>query len=109
MGILRQATTRWRWVSTREMAKCTHLRGFAVNDFFYKRIAQLLFSPHVQRWSFYFPHFALRGAARSSFTARIEGAHSDRAASASKKDCLAVPLHPSETARCTSTTLLRLF
>jgi hypothetical protein len=41
-----------------------------------------------------FPHFALRGAARLSFTARIEGAHSDRAASASKKDGLAVPLSP---------------
>jgi len=41
-----------------------------------------------------FPHFALRGAARLSFTARIEGAHSDRAASASKKDGLAVPLPP---------------
>ena len=38
-----------------------------------------------------FPHFALGGAARLSFTARIEGAHSDRAASASKKDGLAVP------------------
>src|SRR6185295_1104731 len=36
----------------------------------------------------------LRGAARLSFTARIEGAHSDRAASASKKDGLAVPLPP---------------
>ena len=39
-----------------------------------------------------FPHFALRGAARLSFTARIEGAHSDCAASASKKDGLAAPL-----------------
>lgn len=39
-----------------------------------------------------FPHFVLRGTARPSFTARIEGAHSDRAASASKKDGLAVPL-----------------
>jgi hypothetical protein len=39
-----------------------------------------------------FPHFALKGAARLSITARIEGAHSDRAASASKKDGLAVPL-----------------
>mgnify|MGYP001566954501 CR=1 FL=1 len=39
-----------------------------------------------------FPHYALRGAARLSFTARIEGAHSDRAASASKKDSLAAPL-----------------
>ena len=29
-----------------------------------------------------------------SFTARIEGAHSDRAASASKKDGLAAPLRP---------------
>jgi len=38
--------------------------------------------------------FSLRGAARLSFTARIEGAHSDRAASASKKDGLAVPLAP---------------
>src|SRR5438477_10008888 len=38
-----------------------------------------------------FPHFALRGAARLSFTARIEGAHSDCAASASKKDGLAAP------------------
>jgi hypothetical protein len=41
-----------------------------------------------------FPHFALRGAARLSFTARIEGAHSDRAASASKKDGLAIPAYP---------------
>ena len=41
-----------------------------------------------------FPHFALRGAARLSFTARIEGAHSDRAASASKKVGLAVPRPP---------------
>ena len=40
------------------------------------------------------PHFALRGTARLSFTARIEGAHSDRAASASKKDGLAAPLLP---------------
>jgi hypothetical protein len=29
-----------------------------------------------------------------SFTARIEGAHSDRAASASKRDSLATPRHP---------------
>ncbi len=36
----------------------------------------------------------LRGAARLSFTARIEGAHSDRAASASKKDGLATPFPP---------------
>jgi hypothetical protein len=35
-----------------------------------------------------------RGVARLSFTARIEGAHSDRAASASKKDGLAAPLPP---------------
>src|SRR5438046_2400600 len=35
-------------------------------------------------------------------TARIEGAHSDRAASASKKDGLALPSHPSEAARCAS-------
>src|SRR4249920_3872761 len=48
----------------------------------------------VQRGSSDFPHFALRGATRLSFTARIEGAHSDRAASASKKDGLAVPLPP---------------
>src|SRR6266850_7242857 len=48
----------------------------------------------VQRGSSGFPHFALKGAARLSFTARIEGAHSDRAASASKKDGLAVPLPP---------------
>ncbi len=40
------------------------------------------------------PPFALRGAVRLSFTARIEGAHSDRAASASKKDGLAAPLPP---------------
>jgi hypothetical protein len=39
-----------------------------------------------------FPLFAVWGAVRLSFTARIEGAHSDRAASASKKDGLAVPL-----------------
>ncbi len=32
-----------------------------------------------------------KGAARWSFTVRIEGAHSDRAASASKKDRLAAP------------------
>ncbi len=38
-----------------------------------------------------FSRFYLRGAARLSFPARIEGAHSDRAASASKKDGLAVP------------------
>ena len=44
------------------------------------------------------------GTARLSFTARIEGAHSDRAASASKKDGLAAPpSHPSEAARCAST------
>jgi hypothetical protein len=59
----------------------------------------------VQRGSSDFPDFALRGAARLSFTARIEGAHSDRAASASKKDGLAVPLPPFETARCASTDL----
>ena len=41
-----------------------------------------------------FSHFALGGVARLSFTARIEGAHSDRAASASKKDGLAAPLPP---------------
>ena len=39
-----------------------------------------------------FLHFTLRGTARPSFIARIEGAHSDRAASASKKDGLAAPL-----------------
>ena len=38
-----------------------------------------------------------------SFTARIEGAHSDRAASASKKDGLTVPSHPSEATRCANT------
>jgi hypothetical protein len=39
-----------------------------------------------------------------SFPARIEGAHSDCAASASKKDSLAAsPSHPSERARCAST------
>ena len=38
-----------------------------------------------------FPHVALGGAARLSFTARIEGAHPDRAASPSKKDGLASP------------------
>jgi hypothetical protein len=38
-----------------------------------------------------FPHVAQGGAVRLSFTARIEGAHSDRAASTSKKDGLAVP------------------
>ena len=38
-----------------------------------------------------FPHLGLGGTARLSFTARIEGAHSDRAASASKKDGLTVP------------------
>ena len=41
-----------------------------------------------------FPHFPKGRAGRLSFTARIEGAHSDRAASASKKDRLAVPLPP---------------
>src|SRR5207244_13574686 len=41
-----------------------------------------------------FPHFALREAARLSFTARPEAAHSHRAASASKKDGLAAPLPP---------------
>jgi hypothetical protein len=81
-----------RLVSTREMAKYTYLRGFAGDDFFYNGVAQLLFSARVQRGSSNFPHFALRGAARLSFTARIEGAHSDRAASASKKDGLAVSL-----------------
>ena len=40
------------------------------------------------------PSLFKRGAARLSFTARIEGAHSDCAASASKKDGLAVPLTP---------------
>ncbi len=40
----------------------------------------------------FFPTSPSRGAARLSFTARIEGAHSDRAASASKKDGLAAPL-----------------
>src|SRR5256885_14340073 len=39
-----------------------------------------------------FPHFAVRGAARPSFPARIEGAHSKCALSASKKDGLAAPL-----------------
>jgi hypothetical protein len=38
-----------------------------------------------------FLHFAFRGTARLSFTACIEGVHSDRAASASKKDGLAAP------------------
>jgi len=33
-----------------------------------------------------------KGVARLSFIARIEGAHSDREASASKKDGLAAPL-----------------
>ena len=42
---------------------------------------------------------SLQGVARLSFTARIEGAHSDRAASASKKDGLAVPLPPFQAAR----------
>ncbi|HZC82371.1 MAG TPA: hypothetical protein VE222_11785, partial [Nitrospiraceae bacterium] len=41
-----------------------------------------------------FPLFGVWGAVRLSFTARIEGAHSDRAASASKKDSLTVPLPP---------------
>ena len=36
-------------------------------------------------------NFSPKGVARLSFTARIEGAHSDRAASASKKDGLAAP------------------
>jgi hypothetical protein len=39
-----------------------------------------------------FFQFALGGTARLSFTARIEGAHSDRAASASKNDGLAAPI-----------------
>jgi len=38
-----------------------------------------------------FPHFALRGAARLSFTARIGRAQFYRARSASKKDGLAAP------------------
>src|SRR5215510_7403718 len=38
-----------------------------------------------------FPTLPLWGAVRLSFTARIEGAHSDCAASASKKDGLAAP------------------
>jgi hypothetical protein len=50
--------------------------------------------PRVRRVSSSSPHFVLRGAAGLSFTARIEGAHSDRAASASKKDGLAAPLPP---------------
>lgn len=41
-----------------------------------------------------FPHFVIRGAARLSYTACIEEAHSDRAASASKKDGLVAPLSP---------------
>src|SRR5512134_832607 len=42
-----------------------------------------------------FPRFGLGGADRLPFPARIEGAHSDRAASASKKDGLAaLPLTP---------------
>ena len=39
-----------------------------------------------------FTQFTLEDTARPSFTARIEGAHSDRTASASKKDVLAA--HP---------------
>ena len=38
-----------------------------------------------------FLRFALRGTARPSFSARIEGAHSDRAASASKKTVWRLP------------------
>ena len=52
--------------------------------------------PLAQARAFRFSHFPLGGAARLSFTARIEGAHSDRAASASKKDGLAAPFPPSE-------------
>jgi hypothetical protein len=37
------------------------------------------------------PPLSPKGAANRSFTARIEGAHSDCAASASKKDRLAAP------------------
>jgi hypothetical protein len=48
----------------------------------------------AQARAFGFPILFFRGAARLYFTARIEGAHSDRAASASKKDGLAVPLPP---------------
>ena len=49
-----------------------------------------------------FPHFALRGAARLSFTARIGRAPFYRARSASTKDGLAAPLTPSETAHWAS-------
>ena len=110
-----------RLVSTREMAKYTYLRGSAGSvtrstlqgpqD---SCPAGLIYAPSelardtLQRGAWIgpnvrasnealpidFPHSALRGAARLSFTARIEGAHSDRAASASKKDGLAVPLPP---------------
>ena len=49
-----------------------------------------------------FPHFALRGAARLSFTARIGRAPFYRARSASTKDGLAAPPYASEAARCAS-------
>ena len=64
-----------------EMAKLNHLRG--------RR------SQRPCQMSVTLPPSLLKmGAAGLSFTARIEGAHSDRAASASKKDGLAVPLPP---------------
>ena len=51
-----------------------------------------------------FPHFALRGAARLSFTARIGRAPFYRARSASTKDGLAAPpSYASEAAHCAST------
>lgn len=57
----------------------------------------LVLTVHVAQSSFTFPHLSPlfpKGAAKRSFTARIEGAHSDRAASASKKDRLAAPCPP---------------
>src|SRR5207253_5893178 len=49
-----------------------------------------------RRGSSGFPQFAIRGAARLSFTARIERAQFHRARSASKEGTWPLPPHPSE-------------
>ena len=57
----------------RGVEKCNHLlRDFAVDDFFYKGVAQLLSPARVPRRSFDLTHFALRGAASLSFPAHID-------------------------------------
>jgi hypothetical protein len=58
------------------MANCNHWRDLAADIFFYKGVAQL------------------------SFPARVEGAHSDHAASASKKGGGLLPALLSKLARC---------